>query len=98
MKKLYPLVLLVAMSTAFSCNKHNVPLGGACEVNEDCGKGTLACYKPAGQEKGYCSTTCQVNPPPNLVPGGPGCESAGLVCRKADTEHRPLGFEFCVKP
>ena len=100
MKSLYTLVLLVLATTA-ACNKHNVPLGGACDQNEDCGTGMLGCYKPPGQDKGYCSTVCQVNPSPNVISGGTGCESAGLVCKKADTKYAPapgLGLEFCVKP
>ncbi len=95
MNKLYPLVLVIAVA---ACNKHNVPLGGECEAIEDCGTGALGCYKAPGQSKGICSTVCQVTPPPNVVSGGPSCESVGLVCRKADTKHGALGDEFCVKP
>ncbi len=99
MKALYAVALIVALAiTSAACNKHDVPMGGACDVNEDCGKGTLACYKPPGQDKGYCSQTCTVAPPAGLQPGGPGCESAGLVCKKADVPHRLLGEEFCVRP
>lgn len=96
MNKFYTLVVLLI--TASACNRHNVPLGGECEVSEDCGKGTLACFKTAGQSKGVCSTVCQVSPLPNVVSGGPSCESAGLVCKKADKSHGALGDEFCVKP
>lgn len=95
MKTLLLVVLAIGSS---ACNKHNVPLGGACDANEDCDTSTLGCFKPPGQDKGYCSQTCQVTPLPGVKPGGPGCESAGLVCKKADSAHRLLGEEFCVKP
>ena len=88
----------LAVTLLVACNKHDVPLGGACDKGEDCGKSSLTCFKPAGQEKGYCSQTCVVAPPKGVVPGGPGCDSGGMVCKKASAAHPILGEEFCVKP
>lgn len=87
-----------AVLLALGCNKHDVPLGGACERGEDCDKSSLTCFIKEGQSKGICSTTCQVKPLAGVAPGGPTCESAGLVCAKAATGHKILGDEFCVKP
>jgi hypothetical protein len=81
-----------------ACNKHDVPMGGACEKNEDCGPGALACYKASQADPGYCSQTCVVAPPKGVIPGGPGCDAGGLVCKKAPSAHPILGEEFCVKP
>ncbi|HEY3445769.1 MAG TPA: hypothetical protein VGK67_05355 [Myxococcales bacterium] len=89
---------LLAITLLAGCNKHNVPLGGACTKGEDCAATTLACYLPPGQDQGYCSQPCVVAPPAGVQPGGPGCESGGLVCKKAAAAHPVLGAEFCVKP
>lgn len=92
------LTLLFATSLLAACNKHSVPLGGACERGEDCDKTGLTCLKEAGAERGVCSKPCSVAPPgAQIVPGGATCEEAGMVCEKAAKEHPILGPAYCVK-
>ncbi|APR76461.1 Hypothetical protein A7982_01808 [Minicystis rosea] len=91
-------LLLATTLLAAACNKHNVPLGGACERGEDCGKNTLTCLKEAGAAQGYCTTSCSIAPPgTKIVAGGQTCEDVGLVCEKAAKEHPFLGPAYCVK-
>ncbi len=91
-------LLLAASLLAAACNKHSVPLGGACERGEDCDKTGITCLMEPGAAKGYCSTTCSVAPPgTKITPGGATCEEVGMVCEKAATEHRILGPAYCVK-
>jgi hypothetical protein len=91
------LVLAATFLTA-ACNKHSVPLGGACERGEDCDKTGLTCLKDPGAAQGYCSKPCSIAPPGTKVsPGGATCEEMGMVCEKAAKEHPILGPAYCVK-
>jgi hypothetical protein len=91
------LLLAFSLLTA-ACNKHSVPLGGACEQGEDCDKTGFTCLKEPSAAKGYCSAPCSVAPPgTKITTSGVTCEDAGMVCAKAATEHPLLGGAYCVK-
>ncbi len=92
-------VVAAIVLASSGCNRHDVPLGGACDRGEDCDTSALTCLVAPGQAKGYCSKGCSVPPPGTVVdPGGKTCEQAGLVCRKQATPHPILGDAYCVKP
>ncbi len=90
--------LLCALVVSAACNKHDVPLGGACSVNEDCDQTALACVKPAGAAQGFCSTTCSIAPPGTTVQSNVSCERAGLTCQKHATPHPILQDAYCDRP
>jgi hypothetical protein len=92
------LIAVLALACS-ACNRHDVPLGGACSRGEDCDTSALTCLVAAGQSKGICSKPCSIPPPgTSITPGGVTCEQKGLVCRKAASPHPILGEAYCVQP
>jgi len=91
-------LLLACCSLLGGCNRHDVPLGGACERGEDCDTTALTCLEANGATKGICSKPCSLGiPGAQIQPGGKTCEQAGLVCEKAAKPHPILGEAYCVK-
>ena len=90
--------IVLGLALLFACNKHDVPLGGACKRGEDCDKSGLACLRGGGADTGYCSKPCSIAPPgTSITSGGQTCEQAGMVCEKATVPHPLLGPAYCVK-
>lgn len=87
----YICVLIFASAMLVGC-RSNVPPGGACSSNGECGEASAACYFPEGSEEGYCTRSCRIDEQTETKP----CPD-GLTCKRHDTEHFILGATFCSK-
>ena len=77
---------------AFGC-RSNVPPGGACSSDGECGPESASCYFTSAEaEEGYCTRSCRID---DQVESKPCPE--GLSCNRIDNEHFILGSTVCTK-
>lgn len=85
--------LFVSLAALTGC-RSDVPPGGACSSNGECGKASAACYFPEGAEEGYCTRSCRLGEETETETKP--CPE-GLTCKRSEAEHFILGSTFCAK-
>lgn len=91
-KKLYVVIAAALCTLALGC-KTDVPPGGACSSDSQCGSESAACYFPSAEaSEGYCTRSCRIDDQMETKP----CPE-GLSCNRVDNEHFILGATVCTK-
>jgi hypothetical protein len=88
------MVAFCAVAMLGACNRHDVPLGGACEVQEDCATGeVLFCVDRPGGGGSVCARPC-------VIASGPiqasGCQEPGFTCTPMTAAIAGGETELCI--